>query len=103
MRRRRLAHAARSAAHESYRLDPGAPGAGERRRPRRRRRCRWSTHEVLHALAPRAQFCEVRVNAVTGEVRVAPLLGSFDCGRILNPKTAASQFRGGIIMGLAWR
>jgi xanthine dehydrogenase YagR molybdenum-binding subunit len=47
-----------------------------------------------------AQFCEVRVNAVTGETRVARFLGSFDCGRILNPKTAASQFKGGIIMGL---
>ncbi|WPB57443.1 xanthine dehydrogenase family protein molybdopterin-binding subunit [Xylophilus sp. GOD-11R] len=47
-----------------------------------------------------AQFCEVRVNAVTGETRVSRFLGSFDCGRILNPKTAASQFKGGIIMGL---
>jgi xanthine dehydrogenase YagR molybdenum-binding subunit len=47
-----------------------------------------------------AQFCEVRVNAVTGETRVTRFLGSFDCGRILNAKTAASQFRGGIIMGL---
>jgi xanthine dehydrogenase YagR molybdenum-binding subunit len=47
-----------------------------------------------------AQFCEVRVNDVTGEVRVSRWLGSFDTGRILNPKTAASQFRGGIIMGL---
>ena len=47
-----------------------------------------------------AQFCEVRVNEVTGETRVARWLGSFDTGRILNPKTAASQFRGGIIMGL---
>jgi xanthine dehydrogenase YagR molybdenum-binding subunit len=47
-----------------------------------------------------AQFCEVRVNAVTGETRVARFLGSFDCGRILNAKTAASQFKGGIIMGL---
>jgi xanthine dehydrogenase YagR molybdenum-binding subunit len=28
------------------------------------------------------------------------LVGSFDCGRILNPKTAASQFRGGMIMGI---
>ena len=37
---------------------------------------------------------------MTGEVRVSRFLGSFDCGRILNPKTAASQFRGGIIMGL---
>jgi xanthine dehydrogenase YagR molybdenum-binding subunit len=54
----------------------------------------WSMHS--HG----AMFCEVRVNAVTGEVRVSRFLGSFDCGRILNPKTAASQFRGGIIMGL---
>lgn len=54
----------------------------------------WSMHS--HG----AMFCEVRVNAVTGEVRVSRFLGSFDCGRILNAKTAASQFRGGIIMGL---
>ena len=47
-----------------------------------------------------AQFCEVRVSAVTGEVRVSRFLGSFDTGRILNPRMAASQFRGGIIMGL---
>jgi xanthine dehydrogenase YagR molybdenum-binding subunit len=47
-----------------------------------------------------AQFCEVRVNEETGEVRVSRWLGSFDCGRILNPKTAVSQFRGGIIMGI---
>jgi xanthine dehydrogenase YagR molybdenum-binding subunit len=52
----------------------------------------------MHSYA--AQFCEVRVNAITGEIRVARFLGSFDCGRIVNPKTAASQFRGGIIMGL---
>src|SRR5205085_12152613 len=54
----------------------------------------WSMHS--HG----AMFCEVRVNAVTGETRVSRFLGSFDCGRILNPKTATSQFRGGIIMGL---
>jgi xanthine dehydrogenase YagR molybdenum-binding subunit len=47
-----------------------------------------------------AVFCEVRVNTVTGETRVDRLLGSYDCGRILNPKAAASQFRGGIIMGI---
>ena len=54
----------------------------------------WSMHS--HG----AMFCEVRVNDVTGEVRVSRFLGSMDCGRILNAKTAASQFRGGIIMGL---
>jgi len=52
----------------------------------------------MHSFA--AQFAEVRVNAVTGETRVSRFLGSFDCGRIINPRTASSQFRGGIIMGL---
>lgn len=47
-----------------------------------------------------AQFCEVRVNEVTGEVRVSRWVGSFDTGKILNPKTAISQFCGGIIMGI---
>ncbi len=47
-----------------------------------------------------AQFSEVRVNQISGEVRVSRWLGSFDCGTILNPKTAASQLRGGIIMGI---
>ena len=54
----------------------------------------WSMHSYG------ALFCEVRVSAVTGETRVSRFLGSFDCGRIINAKTAASQFRGGIIMGL---
>jgi xanthine dehydrogenase YagR molybdenum-binding subunit len=54
----------------------------------------WSMHS--HS----ALFCEARVNTVTAETRVSRFLGSFDCGRILNPKTARSQFRGGIIMGL---
>jgi xanthine dehydrogenase YagR molybdenum-binding subunit len=56
------------------------------------------THWSMHSHG--AMFCEARVNTVTGETRVTRFLGSFDCGRILNPKTAASQFRGGIIMGL---
>jgi xanthine dehydrogenase YagR molybdenum-binding subunit len=55
-------------------------------------------HWSMHSFG--AMFCEVRVNAITGEIRVSRFLGSFDCGRILNAKTASSQFRGGIIMGL---
>jgi xanthine dehydrogenase YagR molybdenum-binding subunit len=54
----------------------------------------WSMHSWS------AMFCEVRVNTVTGEIRVSRFLGAFDCGRILNAKTASSQFRGGIVMGL---
>ncbi|WP_419808069.1 xanthine dehydrogenase family protein molybdopterin-binding subunit [Sphingomonas sp.] len=55
-------------------------------------------HWSMHSFG--AVFCEVRVNAVTGELRVARILGSYDCGRIINAKTAMSQFRGGIVMGL---
>ncbi|MFK3691759.1 xanthine dehydrogenase family protein molybdopterin-binding subunit [Agrobacterium tumefaciens] len=47
-----------------------------------------------------AQFCEVRVSALTGETRVSRFLGSFDAGQILNHKMATSQFKGGIIMGI---
>ena len=57
-----------------------------------------SSHWSMHSYG--AVFAEARVNSVTGEVRVSRILGAFDCGRILNTKTAMSQFRGGIIMGL---
>jgi xanthine dehydrogenase YagR molybdenum-binding subunit len=55
-------------------------------------------HWSMHSFG--AIFCEARVNLVTGEPRVTRLLGAYDCGRIINPKTAASQFRGGMIMGM---
>jgi xanthine dehydrogenase YagR molybdenum-binding subunit len=47
-----------------------------------------------------AQFAEVRVDGDTGETRVGRLLGVFAVGRIINPKTARSQFIGGMTMGL---
>ncbi|MFF7260808.1 xanthine dehydrogenase family protein molybdopterin-binding subunit [Streptomyces sp. NPDC008159] len=47
-----------------------------------------------------AHFCEVKVDAETGETRVSRWLGVFDIGRVINAKTAASQLRGGIVMGL---
>jgi xanthine dehydrogenase YagR molybdenum-binding subunit len=53
----------------------------------------------MHAFG--AQFAEVRVNVDTSEVRVPRLLGVFAAGRIINPKTARSQFLGGMTMGLS--
>jgi xanthine dehydrogenase YagR molybdenum-binding subunit len=47
-----------------------------------------------------AQFCEVRVDSETGEVRVSRWLGVFDVGTVINAKTASSQLRGGIAMGI---
>lgn len=47
-----------------------------------------------------AQFAEVRVDRDIGRLRVTRLVGVFDAGRILNPKTARSQAVGGMIYGL---
>ncbi len=47
-----------------------------------------------------ADFCEVRVDEQFGTVRVARFVACYDAGKILNAKTASSQFRGGIVMGL---
>jgi xanthine dehydrogenase YagR molybdenum-binding subunit len=53
----------------------------------------------MHAFG--AQFAEARVNIDTGEVRVPRLLGVFAAGRIINAKTARSQFLGGMAWGLS--
>ena len=53
------------------------------------------------AFASGAQFVEVRVNAVTGEIRVPRLVGAFAAGRIVNPITARSQLQGGQVWGLS--
>jgi xanthine dehydrogenase YagR molybdenum-binding subunit len=47
-----------------------------------------------------AHFCEVAVNAYTGETRVRRMGGAFAAGRILNPKTARSQVIGAMTMGV---
>lgn len=47
-----------------------------------------------------AQFVEVRIDPDFGEVRINRYTGAFACGKILNHKTARSQFMGGIIMGI---
>ncbi|HVR03937.1 MAG TPA: xanthine dehydrogenase family protein molybdopterin-binding subunit [Polyangia bacterium] len=47
-----------------------------------------------------AQFVEVRIDRDFGEVRVARVVSAFAAGRILNAKTARSQFIGGIVWGI---
>ncbi|MFE6664717.1 xanthine dehydrogenase family protein molybdopterin-binding subunit [Streptomyces sp. NPDC057697] len=47
-----------------------------------------------------AHFAEVAVHARTGEVRMRRMLGVFAAGRILNSRTARSQFIGGMTMGI---
>ena len=48
-----------------------------------------------------AQFAEVRVDAELGTVRVSRMVGAFASGRILNAKTARSQYLGGMVWGIS--
>ncbi|MBV8846564.1 MAG: molybdopterin-dependent oxidoreductase [Bryobacterales bacterium] len=47
-----------------------------------------------------AHFVEVEVDVETGRARVLKYLAVHDCGRVMNPLTAASQIKGGAIMGI---
>ena len=47
-----------------------------------------------------AEMVEVRVNALTREVRVPRIVCAFAAGRIMNPRTAHSQYLGGLIWGI---
>ena len=47
-----------------------------------------------------AQFSEVAISRLTGEVHLRRLDATFACGRILNPKTARSQCIGGMVFGI---
>jgi xanthine dehydrogenase YagR molybdenum-binding subunit len=61
---------------------------------------------VEEAMGPKAifsfgaVFAEVRVDPDFGTVRVNRVVGAYDAGRIINPKTARSQAIGGIIWGV---
>jgi xanthine dehydrogenase YagR molybdenum-binding subunit len=48
-----------------------------------------------------AQFVEVRVHALTREVRVPRAVGAFASGTVVNPLTAHSQYMGGMIWGIS--
>ncbi len=47
-----------------------------------------------------AHFCELGVNAVTGETRIRRMLAVCDAGRIINPLSARSQVIGAMTMGV---
>lgn len=47
-----------------------------------------------------AHFCEVAIDEELGRVRVTRWVSVMDIGRVMNAKAAASQIRGGVIMGI---
>lgn len=57
------------------------------------------TDRVQFALG--AQFVEVRIHALTHEIRVSRAVGAFAAGRIINPRTVHGQLIGGMIWGIS--
>lgn len=47
-----------------------------------------------------AHFCEVMVDEDLGRLRITRWVSVMDIGRVINSKAAASQVRGGVIMGI---
>jgi xanthine dehydrogenase YagR molybdenum-binding subunit len=47
-----------------------------------------------------AHFCEVAIDETIGRLQITRWLSVIDIGRVMNAKTAASQIRGGVIMGI---
>jgi xanthine dehydrogenase YagR molybdenum-binding subunit len=47
-----------------------------------------------------AHFIEVRIEPNTRRIRVPRVVSVADCGRVLSPRTAASQVRGGVVWGI---
>lgn len=47
-----------------------------------------------------AHFCEVSIDEEIGRLQVTRWVSVMNIGKVMNPKTAASQIRGGVIMGI---
>jgi xanthine dehydrogenase YagR molybdenum-binding subunit len=55
--------------------------------------------KLMYAMG--AEFVEVRVHALTREIRVPRIVGAFAAGRIMNTRTARSQYMGAMIWGIS--
>jgi xanthine dehydrogenase YagR molybdenum-binding subunit len=55
--------------------------------------------KLMYALG--AEFIEIRINALTREIRVPRMVGAFAAGRLMNPRTARSQYLGAMIWGVS--
>jgi xanthine dehydrogenase YagR molybdenum-binding subunit len=55
--------------------------------------------KLLYALG--AEFIEVRVHERTREIRIPRIVGAFAAGRLMNTRTARSQYMGAMIWGIS--
>ncbi|MGH6675764.1 MAG: xanthine dehydrogenase family protein molybdopterin-binding subunit, partial [Xanthobacteraceae bacterium] len=54
--------------------------------------------KIMYAMG--AEFVEVRIHSLTREIRVPRIVGAFAAGRLMNTRTAHSQYMGGMIWGI---
>jgi xanthine dehydrogenase YagR molybdenum-binding subunit len=81
-------------------LPPGVPPEAGRELPKGKLQIVGGPTEERLMFAFGAEFVEVRIHARTREIRVPRMVGAFAAGRIMNPRTARSQYMGGMIWGL---
>jgi xanthine dehydrogenase YagR molybdenum-binding subunit len=55
--------------------------------------------KVMYATG--AEFVEIRIHALTHEIRVPRIVGAFAAGRLMNTRTVHSQLMGGMIWGIS--
>jgi xanthine dehydrogenase YagR molybdenum-binding subunit len=53
---------------------------------------------MMYALG--AEFVELRIHALTREIRVPRMVGAFAAGRVMNTRTTRSQYLGGMMWGI---
>ena len=58
-------------------------------------------YPTFTAMSYIAHFVEVRIEPTTRRVRVPRVVSIADCGRVISPRTAASQVRGGVVWALS--
>jgi xanthine dehydrogenase molybdenum-binding subunit len=56
--------------------------------------------EGIDGKAFAAHFCEVNVDVMTGYVKIIRYVAAHDSGTIINPLTAESQVKGGVVQGI---
>jgi xanthine dehydrogenase YagR molybdenum-binding subunit len=91
---------AESLEEEAEWLPPGVPAEAGRELPKGKLQIVGGPTAERLMFAFGAEFVEVRIHARTREIRVPRMVGAFAAGRIMNPRTARSQYMGGMIWGL---
>ncbi|WP_026614084.1 xanthine dehydrogenase family protein molybdopterin-binding subunit [Ensifer aridi] len=78
-------------------LGPGQEAAALERLRRGQYAIAGPTFPEFTSMSYIAHFVEVRVEPTTRRIRMPRVVSVADCGRVVSPRTAASQVRGGVI------